>query len=553
MAAVLSSADDYGCFGHTSLRRSQSQSKFIDASPFSSASTFYANFFAESDSSSSPPTLQNESTDESLTSTPASNVSVVSDSEDLLFFDSSQQDDAFDLPLLSQEKFLLQPEIHHQDIQPPPSNPQEVSDPYSLSTDIPITSTSPSSARIEHAEDDSAVTVKPTRQVDYLSHDWREEDIWSSWRYIVSKRGEFTNGKRLENASWRTWAKAKNNLKTISPEELNWLKDCDVTWLYGPLQTRPSRLQPSSTDLSSLALSKSESFVSVNKKPILKKRSMSEILLQRSLSSSSLLKQATAAVQAQETSAALRPSMARSMTNCYLTLPLSTRRSSHETSSSLTASTASSGASSPYPERKHIHFNEQVEQCIAVDIKGDDDDDDDDAARYAGDHDSDSDDGVVMKRLKSKRRGPSTRRRTRRTTSSEGKTIAKLPSTTLKYLEDAPECRTRHTHDGPPMSPSSSSETLRPARSFRYGEDDDYELDDDEFDSGWRSPPIGHRSSSTTSLSDEPAGMRRTPSGMFMPCESEVRPDDGILGRVIDTVNTARDIAHVIWNVGWRK
>jgi hypothetical protein len=26
----------------------------------------------------------------------------------------------------------------------------------------------------------------------------------------------------LENASWRTWMKAKNNLKTISPESLNW-------------------------------------------------------------------------------------------------------------------------------------------------------------------------------------------------------------------------------------------------------------------------------------------------------------------------------------------
>jgi hypothetical protein len=27
---------------------------------------------------------------------------------------------------------------------------------------------------------------------------------------------------RLENASWRTWAKQRNKLKTISPETLNW-------------------------------------------------------------------------------------------------------------------------------------------------------------------------------------------------------------------------------------------------------------------------------------------------------------------------------------------
>jgi len=54
---------------------------------------------------------------------------------------------------------------------------------------------------------------------------------------------------------------------------------------------------------------------------------------------------------------------------------------------------------------------------------------------------------------------------------------------------------------------------------------------------------------------EESAGLRRTASGMFMPYEED---DDepgapGIIGRVVDTVNTARDIAHVIWNVGWRK
>jgi hypothetical protein len=44
---------------------------------------------------------------------------------------------------------------------------------------------------------------------------------------------------------------------------------------------------------------------------------------------------------------------------------------------------------------------------------------------------------------------------------------------------------------------------------------------------------------------------------MLMPYE-EAGPaasgsSEGIFGRVVDTVNTARDIAHVIWNVGWRK
>jgi hypothetical protein len=43
---------------------------------------------------------------------------------------------------------------------------------------------------------------------------------------------------------------------------------------------------------------------------------------------------------------------------------------------------------------------------------------------------------------------------------------------------------------------------------------------------------------------------------MFMPFEDVDEDEDpqapGIIGRVVDTVNTARDIAHVIWNVGWK-
>lgn len=72
------------------------------------------------------------------------------------------------------------------------------------------------------AEDDTAVRALPSRHVDYLSHNWREEDIWESWKYIVSRRGDYSNSARLENASWRTWMKSKNKLKTISPETLNW-------------------------------------------------------------------------------------------------------------------------------------------------------------------------------------------------------------------------------------------------------------------------------------------------------------------------------------------
>jgi hypothetical protein len=76
---------------------------------------------------------------------------------------------------------------------------------------------------IEHAEDDVAISeVPPSRHVDYLSHDWCEEDIWSSWKHLKSKRKVYNKKERLENAAWRIWEKERQNLPTISPESINW-------------------------------------------------------------------------------------------------------------------------------------------------------------------------------------------------------------------------------------------------------------------------------------------------------------------------------------------
>ena len=75
---------------------------------------------------------------------------------------------------------------------------------------------------VRRPADEQAIESEPTRHVDYLAHEWKLEDIWSSWRYVVARRKVYSNSVRLENASWRTWAKAKDNLKTISPESLNW-------------------------------------------------------------------------------------------------------------------------------------------------------------------------------------------------------------------------------------------------------------------------------------------------------------------------------------------
>ncbi|KAK0618567.1 hypothetical protein B0T17DRAFT_592299 [Bombardia bombarda] len=588
MAVVLSSEEN-NYFSSSTLRRSHSQPKFVtkhasfhtsaSASRISDLYPQSSDVFADSAPSSAPSSPQAThagSNELSYSSTPATNCSLASDCDEDDHVGSVSSDEHIVLPHYDDVGYFNRT----MDLEPPPS--PQMDDLYNSSPnehDNSTTTSRPGSPEVlERAEDDIAIRVQPSRHVDYLSHNWREEDIWSSWKHIVSRRGDYTNSARLENASWRTWMKSKNKLSTVSPETLNWLKDCDVTWLYGPLQTGTVNINPIHTELNSTRLSKSNSFVS--KKPILKKRSMSEIMLQRSLSASSLVKQAAAAVQAQQKGglkrAGRRPGLERAATD-YITFPFSSRGISHD-NTSLFPSAVSSGLISPSGDRKHIHFNEQVAQCIAVDVKGDDEDEEADVERFA--YDSDSDDGAIMMKTskKSKAMRPILKKIKSHSVSGESKTIAMLPSTTLKYREDTPEptdSAMKHStgvaYRSPIISPSSSQETLRPSKKsgklFISDDDDDDDDDDDEQEedndnTSWAaSTKFGEgssklfRSASSSSLTAEPAGMRRTPSGMFMPFEEgeSNSASEGLFGRVIDTVNTARDIAHVIWNVGWRK
>jgi len=111
------------------------------------------------------------------------------------------------------------------------------------------------------------------------------------------------------------------------------------------------------------------------------------------------------------------------------------------------------------------------------------------------------------------------------------------------------------------LSPSPSQETLRPwnpSTNFLLADQEEEEDISWEpsgaFKDGGQSA-MGERLSEGKPEHNEAAGgLRRTASGMFMPYdEADDEPvAPGIIGRVVDTVNTARDIAHVIWNVGWR-
>ncbi|KAM5360447.1 hypothetical protein ACJA88_014831 [Fusarium oxysporum] len=551
MAAVLPS-DDNGYFAASGLRRSLSHSNFTSSiSPYSTTSHLSEHYkpasksSAESNSSSapsSPRTVHADSVDLSYASTPATNPSVASGYDGTIGLIESPADH-FMFPSFAQERLYAHPEIRpdiHYDDNLEPSPSPRTGDSYTVSPAKHEAS--------EEACDDTSIS----ETLEHEKSEHAEDDT------AVSK---FPNSARLENASWRAWMKTKNNLKTISPESLNWLWDCDVTWLYGPLQSGSKNLHPTHIESSSVSLSKADSLINLNKKPILKKRSMYEVMLQRSLSTASLLEQATAAVKAQKTRGTLQLHLGRSSTD-YFAYPFASYRLGGENSSVAPLVKSSRIISSSF-ERKLVHFNEQVEQSIAVEAKYDKD--------MVDDHygfDSDLDDGVMIKRVKTKKRLLSRHKTLKLKPAAEGKTIAMLPSTTLKYRENTPEPRqTAMKHSRSPLkSPYYSKETLRSAkksgRTFFGEQDNDGSLDNALLSprAGWASPPNADtngdlsRSISQGSLCKEPPGMRRTPSGMFMPyLESEIQSGDCVFGRVIDTVNTARDIAHVIWNVGWKK
>ncbi|KAK7203580.1 hypothetical protein BZA70DRAFT_291164 [Myxozyma melibiosi] len=440
-----------------------------------------------------------------------------------------------DLAVLSSSSvstIVPQQQTQQQDLQQQqqPSQPQHTHDQQPMPDEqqpaLPAVSAAPE--LLYAANDDSVIQYEPSRHVDYLSHNWQEADISSSWRYIVLRRKDVANSARLENASWRTWTKAKYNLKTVSPESVNWLKDYDVTWLYGPLATQTTRpfldSSPSnesaterirntgalSPPLRSSARSdtiESRSNSKLSKKPILKKRSMSEVMLSRSVSSSNLIKQAAASVAAERHLRApgTTPTTASysSHQSPYMSLSPDDRRDPRFPSSLVArgyaASTANfsdrltmldSAAQKP-SSTKHIHFSDRVEQCIALEAKDDDEDSGSHSVSVSAtssvtstdDEDEDEEEPGLFLMVRS---GSGS---FQRPASLEPHTIAKLPATRLKYVPEI---------DDMPGLKNSSGSNHSSTVSFSMGDDDgDDEYDDDDYDDGasieYRSDDEEHR------------------------------------------------------------
>jgi hypothetical protein len=158
-----------------------------------------------------PPQLRSDLAIDNQRTSPISHKNEVDEEEDFVFpsYDHAQ------LPTYSSTKPSTKKN--------PSSNKRQTSMASVPNTPPSSVSTSrPASPVTTFPLDDSCIRHVPSRHVDYLSYNWVEKEIISSWRYITSSRKEYENSARLENASWRTWAKSRFNLKTVEANTLNW-------------------------------------------------------------------------------------------------------------------------------------------------------------------------------------------------------------------------------------------------------------------------------------------------------------------------------------------
>lgn len=209
-------------FSIRSLRRNISQpSLYIDTStsiPCSGADDLprrYSNSLSSS-APSSPRLISHDlSSFPSCASTPSSSLSLTDP-----FFDNKESEIQFPIYDAAEDGASTGDEEEATPSNSPPNLP-------SLSREIPGKEHTATTAenlcrKLQSVGDDLSIKVEPTRHVDYFSYDWEEEDVLSSWRHVVAKRGELDNSERLENAAWRTWCKSRNRLPVVPPQKLNW-------------------------------------------------------------------------------------------------------------------------------------------------------------------------------------------------------------------------------------------------------------------------------------------------------------------------------------------
>ncbi|KOS16165.1 hypothetical protein Malapachy_3406 [Malassezia pachydermatis] len=331
------------------------------------------------------------------------------------------------------------------------------------------------------APDDAEIDGSaPQICVDYLSHEWKDEDVWSSWKAMTKRKYEIANGVRLENASWRTWAKQRGNLKTVSPETLNWLKESDVTWLYGPLHREASAFPP--TKVSSM---EDRLGIDTGKKSILKHRTLTEILqapFQISPPNGRLGvdEEEDDIVDVPDTSATIK----RRPKNITMNLGIP----------------SSSRGVGTFKKDRHISFNNTVEQCIAVDEIPAEEyyDDTSDYDDESSDEDEHDDMAMSVASIASAHSKPGS-------DGAKRAIIAKLEPTQLKmgheYSPDWDRGRpissfidSDDEQFGEVDSRYSVADTIPVTHDFSFDQDDGYDYDsDDDYEAHHSSTQIPHK------------------------------------------------------------
>ncbi|SMN21413.1 similar to Saccharomyces cerevisiae YBR050C REG2 Regulatory subunit of the Glc7p type-1 protein phosphatase [Maudiozyma saulgeensis] len=163
----------------------------------------------------------------------------------------------------------------------------------------------PSEENINVKDDVSIGQGTPDKYVDYLSYRWNDFEVINSWKFIrlarkwCNERKNLQMGtssttttttiedknlkpselynRRLENMSWRIWFKLKLSLTLQSNNSNN--SNHDMTWLYGPLIHRDQ----SCSKINIHTLNNKENNQIPYIKPILKKRNLGETLEKNSL------------------------------------------------------------------------------------------------------------------------------------------------------------------------------------------------------------------------------------------------------------------------------
>jgi hypothetical protein len=212
----------------------------------------------------------------------------------------------------------------------------------------------------------------------------------------------------------------------------------------------------------------------------------------------------------------------------------------------------SAAALEPSYQKQRVHFNMEVVQFIAVEEEPD--------IVFSLDDVESSDDEMLLMKAPPARRSIRLRSPSRTGFKNETKIIAPLPSTTLSDAEHTPELSSYGNHgrwlsDLKLLSPS-APDTLRSPRpqasSIIGNEAHRVNLN---LQPKLTGNNCRHGTQPIVSQEQHKQRSRKlhlTTPHMSKPC-GDVVPgtNSGVLGKVGNAANTAKDIAFVLWNVGW--